>query len=108
MNIIYVRDQFCSLQFLMMAVLVWRSTITASPGIVRGGVAFLDQGNFLLSNAKWTVVFDVPTVQFVRQIGRIRVALRHLNVGIEKVNHTDYCKEKALQDFCMTGSVQKE
>ena len=53
-------------------------------------------------------MFDVPTLQFARQIGRVRLALRHLNVGIERVNQTDYCREKTLQDLCMTDSLRKE
>ena len=66
--------------------IVGRPIIGGDQGIVRGGVSFLDQGNFLLSNAKWTVVFDVPTLQFARQISRLRTAVRHLNIGIDRVN----------------------
>ena len=82
--------------------------IGGDQGIVRGEVSFLDQGNFLLSNAKWTVVFNVPTLQFARQISRLRTAIRHLNVGIDRVNRTNYCTEKGLPDLCMTNSLQKE
>ena len=38
----------------------------------------------------------------------VRLTLRYLNVRIERVNQTDYCREKTLQDLCMTESLRKE
>ena len=57
--------QFCLFQFFLLGII----TIVgeSDQSITRGGIAFLNQGQFLLTNAKWTIAFDVPIGNFKQQ-----------------------------------------
>ena len=46
--------------------------------VTRGGVAFLDQGKFVLTNAKWTMVFDFPIEDLITQLRSLRRQVIHL------------------------------
>ena len=47
--------------------------------VTRGGVAFLDQGKFVLTNAKWTMVFDLPIEDLITQLQSLRRQVTHLH-----------------------------
>ena len=47
--------------------------------ITRGGMAFLEQGKFVLANAKWTMVFDLPIEDLIIQLGSLRCQVTHLH-----------------------------
>ena len=82
---------------------------------IRGGVAFLEQGDFLLSNARWTVVFDVPTDHFQSHINDMREALEHIDFHVKYLNESgpgNICRMKSAneKDTCLlrtTVAAQK-
>ena len=49
--------------------------------VTQGGVAFLDQGKFVLTNAKWTIAFDVPMDHFITHLNQLHLQIAHLNGG---------------------------
>ena len=60
------------------------------PPITRGGVVFLDQGQFLLTNAKWTMAFDVPIKQFVQQAERLEKEIARLMGTMKHMRPEDF------------------